>query len=155
MVEQEVRVVTNEDVKKYDRLVTKYLRDNVAKNWNEATLSVSQDEVGLGNTGMTMSDMRQHLMTEVVVALQKYNPNYRTKPRYQKNEDGTETLDDAGNTIMVDPGGRSVKESTFVYQHLFNRCGQLMKRLTKKRYGYGVWSSELSTVLHENEVKDS
>jgi hypothetical protein len=69
--------------------------------------------------------MRQQLKMEVCIALQKYNPEYITE------------------------SGRSVKESTFVYQHLFNRVGQLMKRLTKKRYGYGVWSSNLEEMLWE------
>jgi hypothetical protein len=117
------RVVTNEDIKKYVPMVNKYLRDSVIKNWNEANMSLGDSEVTLGNTGMTMADMRQHLYTELVVALQNYNPDYRTKD------------------------GRSVKESTFVFQHLFNRIGQLMKKLTKKRYGYGVWSSPVEEVI--------
>lgn len=146
------RVVTNEEIKTYEKLVNKYLRDNVIKNWNEATLAMDQDEVTLGNTGMSIADIRQQLMTEVVVALQKYNPDYRTKPRYKKDEEGNILVDDNGEQIVDDPGGKPVKEFTFVYQHLFNRCGQLMKKLTKKRYGYGVWSNELSTILHENET---
>ena len=117
------RVVTNEDIKKYIPMVNKYLRDSVIKNWNEANMSLSDSEVTLGNTGMTMADMRQHLYTELVVALQNYNPDYRTKD------------------------GRSVKESTFVFQHLFNRIGQLMKKLTKKRYGYGIWSSSVEEAI--------
>ncbi len=146
------RVVTNAEIKTYEKLVNKYLRDNVIKNWNEATLATGQDEVTLGNTGMSVADIRQQLMTEVVVALQKYNPDYRTKPRYKKDEEGNVLNDENGDPIVDDPGGRPVKEFTFVYQHLFNRCGQLMKKLTKKRYGYGVWSNELSTILHENET---
>lgn len=122
-----IRVVTNSDLKKYDRMVNMYLHRYVIKNWNEANMSRSNDEVTLGNTGMSVADIRQHLMTEVVVALQKYNPDYRTKE------------------------GKSVLESTFVYQHLFNRCGQLMKKLTKKRYGYGIWSSNLEDVLGESD----
>jgi len=123
----EIRVVTNEDVKKYQKMVNMYINKYVVKNWNEASNRRASEEVTLGNTGMSMADIRQHLFTEVVVALQKYNPNYRTKE------------------------GRSVLESTFVYQHLFNRCGQMMKRLTKKRYGYGVWSSNLEDVLGETD----
>jgi hypothetical protein len=79
---------------------------------------------------MSISDIKQHLFAEVVVALQKYNPEYRTED------------------------GRSVKESTFVYQHLYNRIGQMMKRLTKRRYGYGVWSSPLEEVLGERFEED-
>jgi hypothetical protein len=122
-----IRVVTNEDMDKYQRMVNMYLHKYVVKNWNEASMAKSSDEITLGNTGMSIADIRQHLMCEVVVALQKYNPDYRTKE------------------------GKSVLESTFVYQHLFNRCGQLMKKLTKKRYGYGVWSSNLEDVLGETD----
>ena len=121
------RVVTNEDVKKYQRMVNMYINKYVVKNWNEARNNKSSDEITLGNTGMSLADIKQQLYAEVVVAIQKYNPDYRTKE------------------------GRSVLESTFVYQHLFNRCGQLMKRLTKKRYGYGVWTSNLEDVLGETD----
>jgi len=123
-----IRVVTNSDVDKYQRMVNMYLHKYVVKNWNEANMNRSDEEVTLGNTGMSIADIRQHLMAEVVVALQKYNPDYKT------NE------------------GKSVLESTFVYQHLFNRCGQLMKKLTKKRYGYGIWSSNLEDVLGESDL---
>jgi len=122
----EVRVVTNEDIKKYVPMINKWLRDSVVKNWNEATLNRADDEVTLGNTGQSMADIRQQLYTELVVALQKYDPNYRTKE------------------------GRSVKESTFVYQHLYHRVGQLMKKLTKHKYGYGIWSLSLEETLREN-----
>lgn len=121
------RVVTNSDVQKYQKMVNMYINKYVVKNWNEAQNRRGQDEISLGNTGMSLADIRQHLYAEVVVALQKYNPDYRTKE------------------------GRSVLESTFVYQHLFNRTGQMMKRLTKKRYGYGIWSSNLEDVLGETD----
>ena len=121
------RKITNEDLKKYERMVSMYLNKYVVKNWNEASMSKSKSDVMLGNSGYTMEDMRQHLMAEVCVALHKYNPDYRTKE------------------------GKSVLESTFVYQHLFNRTGQLMKRLTKKRYGYGVWMNNVDDVLGDNE----
>ena len=124
---EETRVVTNEDIKKYFPLVEKYLRDYVKKNWNEAQLAPALGDTTLGNTGMTMNDIRQQLRMEVVVALQKFNPNYITAE------------------------GRTVKELTFIYQHLFNRCGQLMKKLTKKRYGYGVWTNNLEEVLWETD----
>ena len=124
---KKTRVVTNDDIKKYDAMVEKYMRDYVQKNWNEATLSNKTENVSLGNSGWTMKDIRQHLKTEVCVAIQKYDPDYRTKD------------------------GRPVKESTFVFQHLFNRVGQLMKKLTKKRYGYGVWVSNIEEVLWETD----
>jgi hypothetical protein len=122
------RIVTNDDVKKYMPLVEKYIRDNVVKNWNEANLQDGNFDVSLGNSGMSISDIRQYLLTEVVVALQKYNPDYRT------NE------------------GAGVKEITFIYKHLFNRCGQLMAKLTLKKYGYGLWTQNLeSTFDHSGE----
>jgi hypothetical protein len=89
----EVRIVTNEEVKAYIPLVNKFLRDSVVKNWKEATTKKGMDEISLGNTGMTMADMRQYLMCEVVVGLQKYNPDYRTKD------------------------GKSVKEFSFIFNH--------------------------------------
>lgn len=121
------RKLTNEDILKYEPMVEKYIRDSVVKNWNEASINKQQGDIVLGNTGLTVNDIRQHLRAEVCVALYNYNPEYRTKD------------------------GKSVKESTFVFQHLFNRVGQLMKRLTKKRYGYGVWHSNLEETLWETD----
>ena len=110
-------------------MVEKYIRDSVVKNWNEATTNKARGDVSLGNSGMTVNDIRQHLRTEVCVALHNFNPNYRTKE------------------------GRTVKESTFVFQHLYNRIGQLMKRLTKKRYGYGIWVSQFETAVWEIDAE--
>lgn len=123
------RTLTNEDVLKYEPMVEKYIRDNVAKNWNEGKndLGKGRGNVTLGNTGMSLNDIRQHLRCEVCIALYNYNPEYRTKE------------------------GRSVKESTFVFQHLWNRTGQLMKRLTKKSKGYGVWHANVEETLWETE----
>ena len=121
------RKITNADISKYEAMVEKYMRDFVKKNWNEASLNKNEGEISLGNSGWTMDDVRQHLKAEVCIALYNYNPNYETKE------------------------GLSVKESTFVYRHLFNRVGQLMKRLTKKRYGYGVWASNIEEVLWEHD----
>jgi hypothetical protein len=128
-----MRAATNKDIKKYERMVNMYLKKYVVKNWNEASMSKSNQDIMLGNTGMTMEDIKQHLMIEVCIAISKYNPDYETKE------------------------GRSVLESTFVYQHLFNRTGQLMKRLTKKRYGYGMWMSEIqhsSDEDGENKIQE-
>jgi hypothetical protein len=125
MTDKVKRILTNEDVLKYEAMVEKYIRDSVVKNWNEASTAKNQGDIALGNSGMTVNDIRQHLRAEVCVALHNYNPDYRTKE------------------------GRSVKESTFVFQHLFNRIGQMMKRLTKRRYGYGVWTQNLEQTLFE------
>jgi hypothetical protein len=132
-MDKETRVITNEDIKKYIPLVNKWLRDSVVRNWNEAKLhadynSLSED-VTLGNTGVSMADIKQHLMAELVIALQKYNPDYRTKE------------------------GKPVKEFTFVYQHLYNRIGQLMKKLTRRSSGYGKWTTSIDDLLnnHQNE----
>ena len=73
-----------------------------------------------------MADMRQYLYMQLVIALQKYNPDYRTKD------------------------GKSVKESTFVYGHFYKRIGQLMKKLTKKKSGYGAWTMNLEDTIKEN-----
>lgn len=121
------RVVTNKEIRQYEPMVEKYIREKVSKNWTEAKLGKKDDQISLGNTGMTMADFRQYLRTEVFIALRNYDPNYRT------------------------PEGRSVKESTFVFGHLFKRVGSLCKRLTNRRYGYGVWSSNLEEMLGETD----
>jgi hypothetical protein len=121
------RVLTNEDIKKYEPMVEKYIRDSVVKNWNEGSTSKKKGDVSLGNTGMCVNDIRQHLRAEICVALYNYDPNFKTKE------------------------GRSVKESTFVFNHLFNRIGQMMKRLTNKHYGYGIWTQNIEETLWEVE----
>jgi hypothetical protein len=115
------RKLTNEDVLKYEPMVEKFIRDSCVKNWTESRTS-SPDSF-LGSSGYSLNDIRQHLRTEICIALQNYNPEYRTKE------------------------GRSVKESTFVYQHLTFRIGQMMKRLTKKRCGYGVRHNPFDLVI--------
>ena len=122
-------MLTNEDVSKYEALVEKYIRDFCIKNWSNDLANHSPKAVGdifLGNTGTCLNDIRQDLRAEVCVALYNYNPDYRTKD------------------------GRSVKESTFVFNHLFNRIGQKMKRLTKKRYAYGLRHSNLEETFWEH-----
>lgn len=118
------RIVTNEDVIKYKPMVNMYINKYVKKNWNEAANKSTGMDITLGNTGMSINDIYQTLMTEVVVALHNYNPNYRTKEN------------------------KSVQESTFVYQHLFHRCGQLCKKLTNKSSGYGVWMHDLHEIIN-------
>lgn len=118
-VSSEPRVITNEMITKYDQMIESFLRNSISKNWNEADTSKNNDEIGLGNSGWTMSDMRQYLATEVFIALRNYKTEYKTK------------------------------ESTFVFGHLNKRVGSLMKKLTKKSKGYGVWSSNLEEILGE------
>ena len=115
--------VTNEDIIQFEPMVESFMRKSVVKNWNEANQSSSQDEVALGNSGFTMADIRQHLRTEVFIALRNYKPEYNTKV------------------------------STFVYGHLTKRIGTLMKKLTKEGMGYGKWSSNLEEVLREIDVE--
>lgn len=122
------RILKNDDVLKYTSMVEKYIRDSVVKNWNEAYSYKSNPDVSLGNSGYTIADIRQYLYAEVCVALRNYNPDFVTKE------------------------GRSVQESTFVYLHLYNRIGQLMKRLTKKSYGYGIKHINLEEYLGEIET---
>jgi len=121
------RVLTNEDVLKYEPMIEKYIRDSVVKNWNEASSSKNNGNISLGNSGYTLNDIRQHLRAEVCVALQNYNPDF-------KNEEG-----------------RGAKESTFVFNHLRFRVGQMMKRLTKPKMGYGIWHSNLEETLWETD----
>jgi len=135
VVEEKVvvkRKLTNEDVTKYEPMVEKFIRDSCMKNWNESR--TGGPDSPLGASGYTLNDLRQHLRAEICVALQNYNPDYRTAE------------------------GRSVKESTFVYQHLTFRVGQLMKRLTKKRAGYGVRHNPVHLVIEagveESECQD-
>lgn len=120
MIKQK-RTVTNEMLLQYRPMVESWLAKSVKKNWNEAEMSTKygKDEIGLGNSGWTMADVRQYLMTEVCIALQNYKPEFKTK------------------------------ESTFVYGHLSKRVGSLMKKLTKHAKGYGVWSSNIEEVLGE------
>lgn len=125
-----IRKVTNEEIKVYYPMVESFLRKSVVKNWTEASTSKSKNNIMLGNTGITMADIRQDLLLEVVIALQKYNPNYRT------------------------PEGRSVKESTFVFTHLFNRIGQKLKKITKRRYAYGVRHLSIEEALGGNQDND-
>jgi hypothetical protein len=115
----EPRVITNEHILQYNQMVESWIRNSIIKNWNEADQSKSKDEVGLGNSGWTIADMRQYLYTEVFIALRNYRSDMSTK------------------------------ESTFVFGHLKNRVGSLMKKLTKKSKGYGVWSSNIEEVLGE------
>lgn len=120
-MEKVSKQVTSEQVSQYVPLVESYLRKHVQKNWNEASTSTkdNNDEVSLGNSGWSMADIRQYLLGEVFIALKNYDPNKNTK------------------------------ESTFVYGHLSKRVGSLMKKLTKRSKGYGMWSSNLEQVLGE------
>jgi len=113
------RIVTNEEVLKYENLIEHFIKKSVVKNWKEASTAKSKGDVSLGNSGYTMDDLRQDLRTEVVVALQNYNPN------------------------------KGTKESSFIYTHLFNRLGQKMKRLTRRSFGYGIWTVNLEQFTHE------
>jgi hypothetical protein len=123
-VKPEPRVITDEHILQYNQMVESWIRNSIVKNWNEADQSRAKDEVGLGNSGWTISDMRQYLFTEVFIALRNY-----------KADQGT-------------------KESTFVYGHLSNRVGSLMKKLTKKSKGYGIWSSNIEEVLGEVDSEE-
>lgn len=123
-VKLEPRIITDEHILSYNQMVESWIRNSIVKNWNEADQSKSKDEVGLGNSGWTIADMRQYLFTEVFIALRNYRPDMNTK------------------------------ESTFVYGHLSNRVGSLMKKLTKKSKGYGIWSSNIEEVLGEVDSEE-
>jgi hypothetical protein len=113
------RVVTNEDILKYDPLIESFIRKSVIKNWKEASVNTGKDEISLGNSGYTISDIRQYLRCEVVIALKNFDEDKGTKPL------------------------------SFIYTHLNNRLGALMKRLTRKSRGYGAWSNNIEQVLME------
>jgi len=119
-----MRKVTNEDVLKYTKMVEYFIKKSVVKNWKEATQGNQNCEVALGNTGYTIEDFRSYLMMEVVVALQKFNPD------------------------------KATKESSFVWTCLNSRIGGRMKRLTKRAQGYGVWTAPLPEILHEIDSED-
>ena len=65
MEEKAKRKVTNEDVKKYEAMVEKYIRASVVKNWREASTNKALSSVSLGNSGYSIEDVRQQLRTEV------------------------------------------------------------------------------------------
>lgn len=115
------RVLKEEDINNYNNMVDMFIRDSVKKNWTETKYSYN-DDLFLGNTGMTLEDFKQFLRTEVCVALYKYDPNYKTE------------------------SGQSVKESTFVYRHLWNRLGSLLNKVTSEQKGYGVFMNPIEDV---------
>lgn len=123
------RTLVNEDILRYEAMVEKFIRNNCMKNWTES--KHCDPDSFLGTSGYSLNDLRQQLRTEVCVALHNYDPNYKTKD------------------------GRSVKESTFVYQHLTFRVGQLMKRLTKRRMGYGIYHSQFESILKSGVEEES
>ena len=125
------RVVTSQEVMKYYPLVQKFIRDSVVRNWTETNQYMSEDEeMILGNTSMSLADFRQYLLSEVVVALQKYDPNYRTRD------------------------GKSVQELSFVHTHLSNRIGGLLKKLTKTRQGYGIWKTDIDEIIGDRRESE-
>jgi hypothetical protein len=107
-------------------MIDSWLRRSVIKNWSIP--DIKQDHISLGNSGWTIADVKQHLRTEVVIALRNFS--------------------------IEGKDGRVTKESTFVFGHLYNRIGQLMKRLTKRSMGYGIWSNNLEELLYEFDVED-
>jgi hypothetical protein len=123
------RKITNEDITKYEWMVDSFIQKHVVKNFNEARNNPkTRDNIMLGNTGMTLGDIRQHLLTELVVALQNYKPD-----------------------VMGGPTGRPVLESSFLHTHLQFRVGALMKKLTSNARGYARWHSQFEKVQFELE----
>jgi hypothetical protein len=79
-------------------------------------------DTSLGNTGWSLRDCRQYLLTEAFVALSKFNPEYSAS-----------------------------KKNTFVMCHIFNRANTLAKRLTLQDKGYGTQQCSLKSE-HENLI---
>jgi hypothetical protein len=123
------RVVTNEDVQKYEWMVDTYINKHVVKNFNEARNNPkTRDHIMLGNTGMTLGDIRQHLLTELVIALQNYKSD-----------------------VIGGPTGKPVQEASFLHTHLQFRVGALCKKITSKSKGYSKWHSHFEKVQFELE----
>ena len=124
------RKVTNEDIKKYEWMVDTFIQKHVVKNFSEARNNPkTRNEIFLGNTGMTLGDIRQHLLTEMVIALQNYRPDVIT----EKSK------------------GTPVMESSFLHTHLTFRVGALCKKLTSNARGYSRWHSQIEKVQFELE----
>lgn len=125
------RVITNQDIENYKGMVEQFIWKNIAKNWKEAKPGKTRADIPLGNSGYTINDIRQHLRAELVIALYKYNPDYKTAE------------------------GKSVKESTFVFHCLNSRVGQLCKKLTKSdKYGYGIRMQNFEETFGEFSWED-
>jgi hypothetical protein len=123
------RKVTNDDIKKYEWMVDSFIQRHVVKNFNEARNSPrTRDHIMLGNTGMTLGDIRQHLLVELFIALQNYKPN-----------------------VIGQTTGRPVQESSFLHTHLQFRVGAMMKKLTSPAKGYARWHSQIEKVQYETE----
>jgi hypothetical protein len=113
------RLVTNADVQSYEGLIEFFIRTHVIKNWREARSRNNYQS--LGNTACTLEDIRQILRYQVFLALQNYNPNFLVN-------------------------GNPVKESTFVYRHLWFKVGMLMKKLVRKANYYGIQMSSFEDI---------
>lgn len=113
------KVITDEDIKKYDTLIDYFIRKCVIKNWKEVSMHRNDENTSLGNSGYTIADIRQHLRCEVAIALRNYKPD------------------------------KGTKESSFCHTHLNNRVGQLMKKLASKTMGYGQWCIDINEALGE------
>jgi hypothetical protein len=123
------RVVTNEDIKKYEWMVDSFIQRHVVKNFTEAYNNPkTRNHIFLGNTGMTLGDIRQHLLTELVIALQNYKPD-----------------------VIGGPTGKPVQESSFLHTHLTFRVGAMMKKLSSSARGYGRWHAQLEKIQFEIE----
>jgi hypothetical protein len=123
------RIVTNEDIKRYEGLVDTFIAKHVVKNFNEARNNPkTRNHIMLGNTGMTLGDIRQHLLTELVIALQNYKPD-----------------------VIGGPTGKPVQEQSFVYGHLTFRVGALMKKLSSRARSYGIFHVQIEKAQFELE----
>jgi hypothetical protein len=122
--------ITNEDILKYEDMISYFIKNMVIKNFSmQRPISTSEVESMLGNSGLTLEDIRQNMRVEVFKALSNYDKGI------------------AGHE------GRVAKESTFVYGHLWKRFGSLLNKITGKGAGYNVSVTNIDDLLTPN--KDS
>jgi len=107
------RKVTDKELMEFKRIVDHFISKMVLKCWKGSSLAKDKENCVLGNTGMTVSDVRQYLLLETFIALSNFKEDRNTKP------------------------------STFVYKHLTFRTSQLLTSLCSKRRGYGISHSEI------------
>jgi hypothetical protein len=105
--------ITSEDIKKYEGAVNSVIIKYICKCFRGVYIRECDLDVSLGSSGQTLRDIQAHLMTEVFIALQRFNPNH------------------------VTPEGLTVKESTFIIGHLHKRASYLASVLTSPRKWYG------------------
>lgn len=92
-------------MEEYSYLINKFMY-GVTKTWGYQT--GSEQESSIGNSGYSVNDFKQLLLTELYIGLTKYDPN------------------------------RGAAENTFIFRHLYNKAGVFFKKYTARSKGYGT-----------------